>query len=59
MSKFLEICRYPRTIHSATVRPTVVCDSYPPYLTTKRCRHVSDWAEADNVEIAHTPTNSA
>lgn len=32
---------------------------YSPHLTTKRCRRVADWAEANNVEIAYTPTNSS
>jgi transposase len=32
---------------------------YSPHLTTKRCRRVADWAEASNVEIAYTPTNSS
>jgi transposase len=30
-----------------------------PHLTTKRCHRVADWAEANNVEIAYTPTNSS
>jgi hypothetical protein len=40
-------------------RIAIVCDNYSPHLTTKRCRRVADWAEANNVEIAHTPTNSS
>ncbi|WTU10471.1 hypothetical protein OG787_24865 [Streptomyces sp. NBC_00075] len=35
-----------------------MCISSPP-LTTKRCRRGADWAEAKNVEIAYTPTNSS
>ena len=27
--------------------------------TTKKCRHVADWAAANNVEVAYTPTNSS
>lgn len=45
---------YPPTVHLA-----IVCDNYSPHLTTKRCRRVADWAEANNVEIAYTPTNSS
>nr|WP_241838637.1 hypothetical protein [Streptomyces sp. TSRI0281] len=32
---------------------------YSPHLTTRKCRRVADWAEANNVEIACTPTNSS
>ncbi|MQA98260.1 MAG: IS630 family transposase, partial [Streptosporangiales bacterium] len=35
------------------------CDNFSPHLTTKRCRRVADWAEANNAEIAYTPTNSS
>ncbi|GAA2937397.1 IS630 family transposase [Streptomyces enissocaesilis] len=58
-SKFLEFCRYLRTLYPPTVRLAIVCDNYSPHLTTKRCRRVTDWAEANNVEIACTPTNSS
>ncbi|MEU0163502.1 IS630 family transposase [Streptomyces sp. NPDC006261] len=58
-SKFLEFCRYLRTLYPPTVRLAIVCDNYSPHLTTKRCRRVADWAEANNVEIAYTPTNSS
>jgi hypothetical protein len=36
----------------------IVCDNFSPHLTTKRGRRVGAWAQANNVEIAHTPTNS-
>jgi hypothetical protein len=42
-----------------TVRLAIVRDNYSPHLTTRRCRRVADWAEANNVEIAYTPTNSS
>jgi transposase len=58
-TKFLEFCRYLRTLYPPTVRLAIVCDNYSPHLTTKRCRRVADWAEANNVEIAYTPTNSS
>ncbi|MFG2865374.1 IS630 family transposase [Streptomyces sioyaensis] len=58
-SKFLEFCRYLRTLYPPTVRLAIVCDNYSPHLTTKRCRRVADWAQANNVEIAYTPTNSS
>jgi len=58
-SKFLEFCRYLRSLHPIGKRMAIVCDNYSPHLTTKRCRRVADWAEANNVEIAYTPTNSS
>ena len=57
-SKFLEFCRYLRSLHPADVRIAIVCDNYSPHLTTKRQR-VGTWAAANNVEIAYTPTNSS
>lgn len=50
-SKFLEFCRYLRTLCPPTVRLAIVCDNYSPHLTTKRCRRVADWVKANNVEI--------
>ncbi|MEU4506623.1 IS630 family transposase [Streptomyces sp. NPDC024089] len=58
-SKFLEFCRYLRSLHPADVRIAIVCDNYSPHLTTKKCQRVGTWAEANNVEIAYTPTNSS
>ncbi|WNV85011.1 IS630 family transposase [Umezawaea sp. Da 62-37] len=58
-SRFLEFCRYLRTLYLRTVRLAIVCDNYSPHLTTRRCRRVADWAEANNVEIAYPPTNSS
>jgi transposase len=58
-SKFLEFCRYLRSLYPPKTRIAIVCDNYSPHLTTKRCRRVTDWAEANDVEIAYTPTNSS
>ncbi|WP_030458489.1 IS630 family transposase [Kitasatospora sp. NRRL B-11411] len=58
-SKFLEFCRYLRSLHPPDVRIAIVCDNYSPHLTTKRCQRVGTWAAANNVEIAYTPTNSS
>ncbi|MGW2184152.1 IS630 family transposase [Streptomyces sp. NPDC001732] len=57
-SKFLEFCRYLRSLHPMDVRIAIVCDNCSPHLTTKRCQRVATWA-ANNVEIACTPTNSS
>ncbi|MFJ9251002.1 IS630 family transposase [Streptomyces sp. NPDC101776] len=58
-SKFLEFCRYLRSLHPVGKRIAIICDNFSPHLTTKRCRRVADWAEANNVEIAYTPTSSS
>lgn len=58
-SKFLEFCRYLRSLHPLDVRIAIVCDNYSPHLSTKRCQRVGSWAAANNVEIADTPTNSS
>jgi transposase len=58
-TQFLEFCRYLRSLYPSDVRIAIVCDNYSPHLTTKRCRRVADWAQANNVEIAYTPTNSS
>jgi transposase len=58
-SKFLEFCRYLRSLHPVGKRIAIICDNYSPHLTTKRCHRVADWAQANNVEIAYTPTNSS
>lgn len=47
-----------RSLHPVGKRIAIVCDNYLPHLTTKRCRRVANWAEANNVEIAYTPANS-
>lgn len=41
------------------MRIAIVCANYSPHLITKRCRRVASWTEANNVEIACTPTNSS
>ncbi|MDQ0604840.1 hypothetical protein QF037_009185 [Streptomyces canus] len=41
------------------MRIAIVCDKYPPHLTTRRCQRVGTWAAANDVEIAYTPTNSS
>ncbi|MDV6259695.1 MULTISPECIES: IS630 family transposase [Rhodococcus] len=56
---FLEFCRYLRSLYPAEVRMAIVCDNFAPHLTTRRCRRVAEWAEANNVELAYTPTNSS
>lgn len=58
-TQFLEFCRSLRTLYPIEVRIAIVCNNFSPHLTTNRCRRVADRAEANNVEIAYTPTKSS
>ncbi|GAB3837501.1 transposase [Dactylosporangium cerinum] len=58
-AQFLEFCRYLRSLHPTEVRITTIADNYSPHLSTKADTSVGDWAAANNVEIAYTPTNSS
>jgi transposase len=58
-TRFLEFCRYIRSLYPHEVRMAIVCDNFSAHLTTNRDRRVGAWAAADNVEIAYTPTNSS
>ncbi|WP_435832155.1 transposase [Nocardia rhamnosiphila] len=58
-TRFLEFCRYLRSLYPIGVRLAIVCDNFSPHLTTKRCNRVAVWSDANNVEIADTPTNSS
>ena len=57
--RFLEFCRYLRTLCPAATRIAIVCDNFSPHLSTARDGRVGAWATANNVEIAYTPTNSS
>jgi transposase len=57
--RFLEFCRYLRTLYPPSVRIAIICDNFSPHLTTRRDGRVGAWASASNVEIAYTPTNSS
>ncbi|MDP9864877.1 MULTISPECIES: hypothetical protein [Streptosporangium] len=56
-SRFLKFCHYLRTLYPPTISLAIVCDNYSPHLTTGKCRRVADCAQANNVEIAYSPTN--
>src|SRR4051794_18947390 len=58
-TQFLEFCRYLRSLHPQDVRIAIICDNFSPHLSTKKDTRVGDWAEANNAEIAYTPTNSS
>ena len=56
-ARFLEFCRYLRSLYPPTVRIAIICDNFSPHLTTAKDTRVGDWAAANNAEIAYTPTN--
>ncbi|QUH01842.1 IS630 family transposase [Saccharopolyspora erythraea] len=58
-TQFLQFCRYLRGLYPPKVRIAIVCDNASPHLSTRIDTRVSVWAEANNVEIAYTPTNSS
>jgi transposase len=58
-ARFLEFCRYLRSLYPPSVRIAIICDNFSPHLSTRKDRRVGDWAKASNVEIAYTPTNSS
>jgi transposase len=58
-TKFLEFCRYLRSLYPPEVRIAIVVDNFSPHLTTRRDTRVGDWAASNNVEIAYTLTNSS
>jgi len=58
-TRFLEFCRYLRSLYPPSVRIAIICDNYIPHLTTRKDARVGTWARANNVEIAYTPTNSS
>ena len=58
-ARFLEFCRYLRSLYPLTTRVAIICDNFSPHLSTRKDRRVGIWAAANNVEIAYTPTNSS
>jgi len=57
--RFLEFCRYLRSLYPPATRIAIICDNFSPHLTTARDGRVGAWAAANNAEIAYTPTNSS
>ena len=58
-ARFLEFCRYLRSLYPPDVRIAIICDNFSPHLTTRKDKRVGQWAAASNTEIAYTPTNSS
>ena len=58
-TKFLEFCRYLRSLYPPEVRIAIVMDNFSPHLSTKKDQRVGVWAAANNVELAYVPTNAS
>ena len=58
-ARFLEFCRYLRSLYPLTTRIAIICDNFSPHLSTAKDGRVGAWAAASNVELAYTPTNSS
>jgi transposase len=57
--EFLVFCRYLRTLYPTGVRLGIVLDNFSPHLSTRDDPRVAEWAAANNVELAYTPTNAS
>jgi transposase len=58
-TKFLEFCRYLRTLYPPQVRIAIVLDNYSPHLSTNKDARVGEWAAINNVELAYVPTDAS
>jgi transposase len=58
-ARFLEFCRYLRSLYPPQVPIAIICDNFSPHLTTRKDKRVGAWAAANNAEIAYTPTNAS
>jgi hypothetical protein len=58
-ARFLEFCRYLRSLYPPQVRIAIVCDNFSPHLTTRKDKRLGQWAAANNTEIAYSPTNAS
>lgn len=54
-TEFLAFCRYLRSLYPPDVRIAIVLDNFSPHLATNKDHRVSEWADANNVELAYTP----
>ena len=57
-SEFLVFPRYLGTLYPPGIQPGVVLDNYSPHRSTHDDPRVAEWATANNVELAYTPTNA-
>jgi len=56
-ARFLEFCRYLRTLYPPHARIAIICGNFSPHLSTAADGRVGDWAKENNTEIADTPSN--
>jgi transposase len=56
-ARFLEFCRYLRSLYPPSTRIAIICDNFSPHVSTAKDGRVGARAEANNVEIAYTPAN--
>ena len=56
---FLAFVRYLRSLHPPEVKIAIVLDNFSPHLSTKIDQRAGEWAKANNVELAYTPTYSS
>ena len=56
---FIRFLKYVRKLHPPEVRIGIVLDNFSPHLSTKKDQRVGEWAVANNVELAYTPTYSS
>jgi transposase len=56
---FLAFVRYLRSLYPSSVRIAIVLDNFSPHLATKADQRVAQWAAANNIELAYTPTYSS
>jgi len=57
--EFLVFLRYLRTLYPPGIRLGIVLDNFSPHLSTRDDPRVAEWAAANNVELASTPTNAS
>jgi len=57
--EFLTFLRYVRSLYAPGVRIGIVLDNASAHLSTRTDARVGDWAAANNVELAYTPTNAS
>ena len=57
--EFLTFRRYLRSLYPSQVRIGIVLDNASAHLSTRKDRRVGQWAQANNVELAYTPTNAS
>jgi hypothetical protein len=57
-ARFLEFCRYLRSLYPPAVSIAIICDNFSPHLTTAKHGRIGAWAAENNAEIAYTPASA-